>query len=216
MNSPSTHCSDRQRVPSGFLPLYSPIQIPACLTVRQTAPPQSLMSSSRLWGGGWDKGDTNINGRPWNRSCWCSPAERCCWRRQICGENRKREVFHPWKSLTKQSFVETPFEINRRQNEWTVGRIHFDKTFSCLVAYKRFILFDGLILSQKLYIFSHCTNLFAVNLQTVQLKGSCIAYITLGWTEFTNYDYNMAKFQSSILLQQSWKCICISLFLSQF
>lgn len=83
---PSTHCSDRILLPSGLLPLYFPMQIPACRTVLQTVPPQSSISSTRLCVGGWECWDTNMAGWPWNRSCWCSPADRCLWRRQIWEE----------------------------------------------------------------------------------------------------------------------------------
>lgn len=62
------------------------MQIPACRTVLQTVPPQSSISSTRLCVGGCECWDTNMAGWPWNRSCWCSPADRCLWRRQICEE----------------------------------------------------------------------------------------------------------------------------------
>lgn len=85
---PKIHCSERLQLPSVFLPLYCPIKIPACRTLRHTVPPQSWMSSVRLLQGGWEFGDTNMGRCCWNRSCWCSPAERCCCRRHIC---KKRE-----------------------------------------------------------------------------------------------------------------------------
>lgn len=92
---PRTHCSDRIRLPSGLLPLYFPMQRPACRTVLQTVPPQSWISSTRLWAGGWESGDTNMVGWLWKRSCWCSPADRCLWRRQIWerGNNRNTKLF---------------------------------------------------------------------------------------------------------------------------
>lgn len=88
---PKIHCSDRHLVPSGFLPLYSPMQMLAWRTLLHTAPPHSWMSSVRLWQGGWDSDDTNMSGCSWNRSCWCSPAERCCCNRQIYGTRNSRE-----------------------------------------------------------------------------------------------------------------------------
>lgn len=84
---PSTHCSDSILLPSGLLPLYFPMQMPACRTVLDTVPPQSWISSTKLWVGGWECWDTNMVGWLWNRSCWCSPADRCLWRRQIWEEN---------------------------------------------------------------------------------------------------------------------------------
>lgn len=42
--------------------------------------------------------------------------------------------------------VETPFEINRRQDEWAVCRIFFDKTFFLSLD---FFVFHGLVFSQK-------------------------------------------------------------------
>lgn len=83
---PSTHCSDRILLPSGLLPLYFPMQIPAWRTLLQTVPPQSWISSTRLWVGGWECWDTNMAGWLWKRSCWCSPADRCLWRRQTWAE----------------------------------------------------------------------------------------------------------------------------------
>lgn len=80
---PKTHCSDRHLVSSGFLPLYSPMQMPAWRMLLHTVPPHSWTSSVRLWQGGWDSEDTNMSGCSRNRSCWCSPAERCCCNRQI-------------------------------------------------------------------------------------------------------------------------------------
>lgn len=88
---PKIHCSDRHLAPSGFLPLYSPMQMPACRTLLHTEPPHSWMSSVRLWQGGCDSDDTNMSGSSLNRSCWCSPAERCCCNRQIC-EKQDREL----------------------------------------------------------------------------------------------------------------------------
>lgn len=80
---PRIHCSDSILHPSGLLPVYFPMQMPACRTVLQIVPPQSSISSTRLWVGGWESSDTNMAGWFWNRSCWCSPADRCLWRRQI-------------------------------------------------------------------------------------------------------------------------------------
>lgn len=95
MSIPNTHCSERILLPSGLLPLYFPMQIPACRTVLHTVPPQSSISSTRLWAGGWECWDTNIGGWLWNRSCWCSPADRCLCRRQIWEEKwRAKYSFH--------------------------------------------------------------------------------------------------------------------------
>lgn len=117
---PKIHCSERLQLPSVFLPLYCPIKIPACRTLRHTVPPQSWMSSVRLLQGGWECGDTNMGRWCWNRSCWCSPAERCCCRRHICkkrenliptlvvhtsGVSNKKVVWgHFWYSLTVGPF----------------------------------------------------------------------------------------------------------------
>lgn len=89
---PNTHCSDRTLLPSGILPLYFPMQMPAWRTALQTVPPQSWISSTRFWVGGWECGDTNIGGWFWNRSCWCSPADKCLWRRQIWGEKHESYI----------------------------------------------------------------------------------------------------------------------------
>lgn len=86
---PNTHCSDRTLLPSGLLPLYFPMQIPAWRTLLQTVPPQSWISSTRFCVGGWECWDTNIGGWFWNRSCWCSPADKCLWRRQIWKKNTR-------------------------------------------------------------------------------------------------------------------------------
>lgn len=105
--SPNTHCSDRILLPSGLLPLYFPMQIPACRTVLQTVPPQSSISSTRLCVGGCECWDTNMAGWPWNRSCWCSPADRCLWRRQICEEN--------WHSNTAPVHCFTMFSFSENK-----------------------------------------------------------------------------------------------------
>lgn len=105
---PNTHCSDRTLLPCGILPLYFPMQIPAWRTVLQTVPPQSWISSTRFWVGGWECWDTNMGGWFWNRSCWCSPADKCLWRRQIWGKNMRAQFSYAAFSIflcsIKQNF----------------------------------------------------------------------------------------------------------------
>lgn len=110
---PNTHCSDRTLLPSGLLPLNFPMQIPAWRTLLQTVPPQSWISSTRLWVGGWECWDTNIGGWFWNRSCWCSPADKCLWRRQTWEKNPR----------AKFSYRQTnTFGVNGMQTIWSINR----------------------------------------------------------------------------------------------
>lgn len=89
---PKIHCSDRHLVPSGFLPLYSPMQMLAWRTPRHTAPPHSWISSVRLAQGGCESDEMNMSGWSRNRSCWCSPAERCCCSRQIWRQQQREKL----------------------------------------------------------------------------------------------------------------------------
>ena len=124
---PSTHRSDRILLPSGLRPPYLPMQIPACRTLLQTVPPQSWISSARLWGGGWECVDTNMAGWPWNRSCWCSPADRCLWRRQIWEEKRTvndRTCFLCYCIILKPCNKSLQFDIKQDKTKLYTSEYH--------------------------------------------------------------------------------------------